>query len=178
MLVVPEDGDVGRVDHGVAVALMSFPTVISVHRGILDRQVEGAGATEVFLLGTGTREEAASRIGGRGEVERDHIVSFSEVALVGGEGGLVGHLIGRRMRTRGRARMRVVGGIVDGCLHACFHSGGDIDRPGWTDVLPSLGNGDRFFAQLHGEVTIDAWFEKAHGMTRLSSMTRWFASDY
>jgi hypothetical protein len=74
--------------------------------------------------------------------------------------------------------MSVVSGIVDRRLHAGLHPSCDVDGPGWTDVSARLGDGDRFFAQLHGEVTIDAWFEKAHGMTRLSSMSRWLASDY
>ncbi len=83
MFVVPEDGDIRRVDHGVAVALVSFPPVVGIHRRVLDRQVECAGATEVFFLGAGAGEESAPGVGGRGEIKRDHIVPFGLVTAMG-----------------------------------------------------------------------------------------------
>ena len=42
--VIAEDRDRRRVDHRVAVAIVPFATMIRVHRRILNRQVERAGA--------------------------------------------------------------------------------------------------------------------------------------
>lgn len=84
---------------------------------------------------------------------------------MGGEGGLVGHLVGRRVRTPGRARMDVIGGVVDGSLHAGLNLGRDTDHACRADVLAGFGNRDGLFAELHGEVTVDAGLEGLHDMT-------------
>jgi hypothetical protein len=95
MIVISEYWDVGRVNHGVAedaaVSGLMLP-MITVHGTVLERQVQGAGTTEVFLLGAGPTEKAASRMGGRCEVEGHDVVSFRLMPAMGGEGGLVGNL--------------------------------------------------------------------------------------
>ena len=162
MVVVPEDGHVRRVDHSIAVAVMSFPTMIGIHRRVFDGQIKGTGAAEVLLLRPGAGQEAATGMGGRGEVQGDGLVSFGEMSPMGGEGGLVGYFVDGRVRARGRGRMDVSGGVVDGRLHAGLHFGRDTDQAGRTDVFASLGDHDGLFAQLDGEITIDAGFEELH----------------
>jgi hypothetical protein len=58
--------------------------------------------------------------------------------------------------------MGVLGAVVDRRLHAGLHPSCDVYRACGTDVSARLEDSDRLFAQLHGEVTIDARFEKAH----------------
>jgi hypothetical protein len=66
--------------------------VITIHRTVLEGQVEGAGAAEVLLLGTGATKESAARMSAGGEVEGDDVMAFGLMAAMGGEGGLVGDL--------------------------------------------------------------------------------------
>jgi hypothetical protein len=166
MIVISEYWDVGRVNHGVAedaaVSGLMLPMII-VHGTVLERQVQGAGTTEVFLLGAGPAEEAATGMGGGSEVKRDDVVSLGLMPTMGGEGGLIGdlesHLVGSLLR-RWVVMLR---GVVTGFLQGGGHVGRDLDLASWTDVSAGFGDGDGFLAEADGKVSRNAGFELAHG---------------
>ena len=146
MRIIAEDRDRRRVDHRVAVAVVPLATMIRVHRRILDRQVERAGAAQVFLLGAGAGEEAAAGLDSGGEVERHHVESLGLVATMGGERRLVGYLVGRLVRTCDRSRVGVVGGVVDGRRYRARNVGSDLHQTSRPDVLARHRDTYRFFA--------------------------------
>ena len=167
VLVVAEDRDVSRVDHGVAVERGPVVAVIFIHRRVFDREEERARAAEVFLLGAGAAEEAAAGLGRRGEVEGDGIVALGEMATMCGEGSLVGDLYGRLVRPTGGGRVRVVGFVVGGLLQRDHDRRGDVHGAGGREVFAGLGDGDGLLSEVYGEVAGDAWIELGHSVVLL-----------
>ncbi len=82
------------------------------------------------------------------------------------------------MSPLGRVGVGVVGGIMDRRLNGGFNPGRNVHQARGPLVPAQLGNRDRFFAETYGKVAVDAGFEQAHGMTRLSLGPDPFASDY
>ncbi len=90
-------------------------------------------------------------------------MTFGEVALVGGEGGLIRDFDSGRVSALRCRLMHVVRIVEGGLLERAQGLGGDVYLAGRAGVLAGLGDGDRLFAQAHGEFTGDTGVEVAHG---------------